>query len=133
MIVNSTASRRPPRSPTAGGEYGDAVRVLLRFVVPTEEGAEFRDRLQEVADLLATKAGHLGGDIGRNLDDPTLWLYTSRWSDVGSYRRALNAYDVKMQAHVLLARAIDEPSAFEDASGDLNRASARGAGGEPPR
>jgi hypothetical protein len=36
-----------------------------------------------------------------------------RWRDVGSYRRALSSYDVKVTAVPLLSRALDEPSAYE--------------------
>ena len=51
--------------------------------------------------------------MGRNLDDPTLWVLTTRWEHVGAYRRALSAYEVKLQAVPLLSRAVDEPSAYE--------------------
>jgi hypothetical protein len=51
--------------------------------------------------------------VGRNLDDPTLWLLTTRWENVGAYRRALSSYDVKLNAVPLLSRAVDEPSAYE--------------------
>ena len=37
----------------------------------------------------------------------------SRWSSVGSYRKALSSYDVKLNAVPFLSRAIDEPTAFE--------------------
>ena len=57
--------------------------------------------------------GYVDGRIGRNLDDPTLWVLTTRWENVGAYRRALSSYDVKLQAVPLLSRAIDEPSAYE--------------------
>ena len=35
------------------------------------------------------------------------------WENVGAYRRALSAYDVKVGAVPLLSTAIDEPSAYE--------------------
>ncbi len=44
----------------------------------------------------------------------------TRWKDVGSYRRALSSYDVKVGAVRLLGRAIDEPSAYESLDGELN-------------
>ena len=37
----------------------------------------------------------------------------SEWADVGSYRRALGNYDVKIHAMPLLAEALDLPNAFE--------------------
>jgi hypothetical protein len=54
------------------------------------------------------------GHVGRATDDPALWVLTSEWDDVGSYRRALSAHEVKITAVPLLSRAIDEPTAFEE-------------------
>jgi hypothetical protein len=62
---------------------------------------------------LREQAGFVDGSIGRNLDDPTLWALVTRWENVGAYRRALSAYDVKVRAVPLLSSALDEPSAFE--------------------
>ena len=59
--------------------------------------------------------GYAGGEIGRNVDDAELWVLTTRWANVGSYRRALSSYDVKLRAVAVLSRAIEEPSAYEDA------------------
>jgi hypothetical protein len=47
-------------------------------------------------------------------------VMVTRWRDVGSYRRALSSYDVKVGAVPILSRAIDEPSAFEALDGELN-------------
>jgi quinol monooxygenase YgiN len=89
------------------------VLVVSRFRVPVEQGETFRDELQQALDALAERPGHLGGTLGRNVDDPTLWVLTTTWEHVGAYRRALSAYDVKMRAVPLLSRALDEPSAYE--------------------
>jgi hypothetical protein len=40
-------------------------------------------------------------------------VLVTEWQDVGSYRRALGNYDVKVYATPLLAQALDEPGAFE--------------------
>ena len=90
----------------------------------------FRRGLQDAWALLASKPGYAGGEMGRNLDDPTLWVLTTRWENVGSYRRALSAYDVKLNAVPLLSQALDEPSAFESAApgDDLNQHDARHVG-----
>jgi Antibiotic biosynthesis monooxygenase len=89
------------------------VLVVNRFRVPLEEGETFRAELGAVRDLLAERPGFAEGRIGRNLDDPTLWVLTTRWDNVGAYRRALSAYDVKLHGVPLLSRALDEPSAYE--------------------
>ncbi len=40
-------------------------------------------------------------------------MLVTEWANVGSYRRALGDYEVKLYATPLLAQAIDVPSAFE--------------------
>lgn len=89
--------------------------VVNRFRVPVEDGETFRAELAAARDALAACAGYVGGEIGRNVDDPELWVLTTRWADVGSYRRGLSSYDVKLHAWALLGRAIEEPSAYESA------------------
>ena len=42
-----------------------------------------------------------------------MWVLVTEWRDIGSYRRALGNFDVKIHAQPLLTRAIDEVSAFE--------------------
>jgi hypothetical protein len=51
--------------------------------------------------------------VGQNLDEPTLWVLTTRWENVGSYRRALSSTRAKLEAIPVLARAIDEAGAYE--------------------
>ncbi len=89
--------------------------VVNRFEVPQDPAAsaEFREAVQVALGALAVRPGYVEGHVGRNLDDPGLWLLTTTWADVGSYRRALSAYDVKVTAVPLLSRAVDEPSAYE--------------------
>ena len=106
------------------------VLVVNRFRVPEAEGDRFRLELQGALDALAARPGHVAGRIGRNLDDPTLWVLSTQWEHVGAYRRALSSYDVKMHAVPLLSRALDEPSAYEvvEPGTDLNVASPRALG-----
>ena len=89
--------------------------VVNRFRVPLESGEAFRADLATARDALAACAGYAGGEIGRNVDDPELWVLTTRWANVGSYRRALSSYDVKLRGVPVLSRAIEEPSAYEAA------------------
>jgi quinol monooxygenase YgiN len=108
------------------------VIVVNRFRVAEQDGADFRVRVLAAHEALAARPGYLDGTVGRNVDDPELWVLTTRWANVGSYRRALSAYDVKVTAVPLLSQAIDEPSAYElvgDAA--LNEAVPRAPGGPP--
>ena len=87
--------------------------VVTRYRVPAAEADEFRVDAERAHAALAERPGYVEGTLGRNVDDPTLWTIVTRWENVGSYRRALSAYDVKMNAVPLLSRAVDEPSAYE--------------------
>ena len=87
--------------------------AIARFQVPLKDGADFRGELEKVRAVLADAAGFISGQIGQNLDDPTLWVLTTQWENVGSYRRALSSTRAKLEAIPILARAIDEPGAFE--------------------
>jgi quinol monooxygenase YgiN len=91
------------------------VIVLNRFQVPDGETDTFRAAARAAVQVLEQREGFLSADLGRNLDDPSLWTITSRWRNVGSYRRALQGYESKMVVVPLLSLAIDEPSAYDDA------------------
>lgn len=74
--------------------------------------------------MLAQRPGCQSVQVARAIDDPMTINVVSQWDDVGSYRRALSNFDVKVAAVPLLATAADEPSAFEvlvTASGDRVR------------
>jgi quinol monooxygenase YgiN len=101
------------------------VLVVNRF---READPAFREHLEQALAVVTAQRGCEDGRLGRNVDDPELWVMVTRWADVGSYRRALSSYDVKIGAVPLLSRALDEPSAFEDLDGDLNRSIPRGSG-----
>lgn len=104
--------------------------VVTRFRVTEADTAAFRADIERARSVLAEQSGYVSGVIGRNLDDPTLWVLTTRWEHVGAYRRALSTYDVKLGAVPLLSRAVDEPSAFEvvDPETVLNIESTRSLG-----
>jgi hypothetical protein len=93
--------------------------VVNRFHVAPEDSDAFRTDAFAALDALAERPGHVDGRIGRNVDDPALWVLTTTWVNVGSYRRALSAYDVKVTAVPLLSRAVDEPSAYEAVEPDV--------------
>jgi quinol monooxygenase YgiN len=106
------------------------VIVVNRFRIPRADHQQFRADLQAARETLATRPGYVTGRIGRNTDEPELWVLTTEWESVGAYRRALSAYDVKLTAVPVLSRALDEPSAYElvEPGTDLNVASTRQLG-----
>ena len=83
--------------------------VVNRF----RAGAGFDARLESVLELLRGREGFLDAELGRNLDEPDLWVLVTRWRDVGSYRRALSGNESRMLVVPLLSQAIDEPSAYD--------------------
>jgi len=90
------------------------VIVLNRFHVPDADTDTFLAQARAAVAVLAERTGFVSADLARNLDEPTLWTITSRWQNVGSYRRALSGYESKMVVVPLLSLAIDEPSAYDD-------------------
>jgi quinol monooxygenase YgiN len=106
------------------------VIVVNRFRVPEAEQEEFRRDLEEARETLAVQHGFVVGRIGRNVDDPELWVLTTEWEGPGAYRRALSAYDVRLAAVPTLSRALDEPSAYEavEPGTEMNRSGARSLG-----
>lgn len=87
--------------------------VVSRFRVERDGQAEFQVAAHAALGALAARPGYVDGLVARNLDEPDLWLLSTTWADVGSYRRALSSYDVKVTAVPLLSLAVDEPSAYE--------------------
>jgi len=94
------------------------VLVISRFRYADDLTDRARVELGTCLERLGEKPGFLTGAVGRALDDPALWVLTTRWENVGSYRRALSSYDIKMSVVPLLSYAVDEPSAYEVIAGD---------------
>ncbi|GGJ74518.1 hypothetical protein GCM10010123_00650 [Pilimelia anulata] len=87
--------------------------VINRFVVDPATADDFAARAGDALAALAARPGYRSGRLTRALDEPTAWCLVTEWESVGSYRRALGGFDVKMHATPLLAQSVDEPSAFE--------------------
>ena len=84
--------------------------VVSRFDTTTPD---FETRARAALDVLSTRPGFVRGRLGRAADDASAWVLTTEWDSVGSYRRSLSSYEVKVVATTLLAEGRDEPSAFE--------------------
>lgn len=89
--------------------------VVTRLRAPEDPARleEFRQGLERAHAILAAARGYVGGEVGRNIDEPSLWVLETRWSNVGSYRRAIGSYDAKLHVQPFMVHAIDEPSAYE--------------------
>ena len=87
--------------------------VVTRYRVAAPDAAAFVAQASAALAALAAQPGWRSGRIGRATDDGELFVLTCEWDAVGAYRRALSAYQVKVEAVPLLSRAIDEVSAYE--------------------
>lgn len=85
--------------------------ALLRF--RSRDVPLLMAQLRASVALLATKVGFINAHMARAIDEPDLIVLQLGWDTVGSYRRALSAYDVKVQVVPVLSKALDEPTAFE--------------------
>lgn len=88
--------------------------VVIRFRVGEAGRQEFAGRVETAVEVLSRQKGFVAARVGRNVDDPELMALTMEWENVGSYRRALSPYEVKVAAVPLLSEAIDEPTAYDD-------------------
>lgn len=106
--------------------------MVARFRYDEGLAEQARSELGRSLEALGQQAGYVSGVVGRAVDDPTLWVLTTSWANVGAYRRALSSYDIKMHVVPLLAHALDEPSAYEILVGDgavaPNQSRPRGGG-----
>jgi hypothetical protein len=86
---------------------------VTRHRVPPALADRFQAEAGDVLAVLAERPGFVRGRVARATDDAELWLLVTEWADVGSYRRAVGALDVRLRAGPLLAGAVDEPTGFE--------------------
>lgn len=78
-----------------------------------QDAVNFVTDAQLAVRLFQGSPGCESAELVRSLDDPSLWAMLSRWSDVGSYRRAFGPLEAKLALIPLLSRAIDESSAYD--------------------
>jgi quinol monooxygenase YgiN len=86
---------------------------VVHFAASASDPSEFSERAHAALAALAARPGYLRGSLGRSTDAATDWVLITEWENVGSYRRALGNYEVKVHASTLLADAVDLPSSFE--------------------
>jgi quinol monooxygenase YgiN len=86
--------------------------AIARFRVHAGSREDFLIRLERAHSALKTCPGYLSGEVGLNTDEPELIALLTRWENIGSYRRALSNFQVKIDAVPVLAEAIDEPGGY---------------------
>ncbi len=100
--------------------------AVTRHHLPAVEADRFAAVARTALEALAARPGFRRARVGRALDDPALWVVTQEWDDVGSYRRALSARDVRAASMPMYVSAVAEPTAYEPVLG------LDGAGGGHP-
>jgi hypothetical protein len=86
---------------------------VLSVVRIPESAGDLLEAGEQALAVLAARAGFLRGRLGRSTDKGGGWVLVTEWESVGSWRRALSSYEVKVHATPLLARSNDEASSYE--------------------
>lgn len=87
--------------------------AITRYRVPDEDADGFAARMTAVLRALSASPGFRSGRLARTVDEPGLWVLITEWEGAGHYRRALGAYEVRLEFMPLAALAVDEPGAYE--------------------
>ena len=117
IIVNK------PRRREAGSRE-DVRRCSIHHHFDFAVESELCEHARRALELLAGGPGYLGGRFGVATDQDfdrasgstlnSVYALVTEWENVGSYRRALSGFEIKMEVVPLLARALDEPGGFEE-------------------
>jgi quinol monooxygenase YgiN len=94
------------------GDILTGVLVVARLRPPDDEES-FRAGVRAALEALAARPGHVSSRLAQALDEPDTWVLVSEWVNVGSYRRALSSYDVRMASAVLMGAVINEATAYD--------------------
>lgn len=86
--------------------------AVTRLRATDADGEELATAGRLLLEALAARPGFRDGELGRSADDPGLWALVTRWDGVGSYRRALSAYEVKIAGAPVWVHALDEPGVY---------------------
>ncbi|MEU7525656.1 antibiotic biosynthesis monooxygenase [Saccharothrix sp. NPDC042600] len=87
--------------------------LVCRFTVPETDVPAFTQRATRALELLTAQPGCRGGQVGRALDVPDLFVLTVAFDSVVAYRRSLSPFEVREHVVPLLSEAVAEPAAFE--------------------
>ncbi|HIW30043.1 MAG TPA: antibiotic biosynthesis monooxygenase [Candidatus Luteococcus avicola] len=88
--------------------------VINRFRSETPDATGVLIGVGALADVYRAAAGNESVELVQNLDEPELVALVTRWTNVGSYRRALFGFAAQQAFVGLLAWMVDEPSAYLD-------------------
>jgi heme-degrading monooxygenase HmoA len=70
--------------------------AIARFMVPLGDAANFEIQLDDALAAFSGCTGYVSGEIGQNLDDPTLWSLVTHWANVGKFVGSSSNLRIKM-------------------------------------
>jgi len=91
----------------------DAVLAVNRVHALGSAQEQVSAELSALIDVFATLPGFRRARAGRCIDEPDVWILSTEWENVGTYRRALSSYAVKTSGHPVFVRIEDQPGTYE--------------------
>jgi hypothetical protein len=96
--------------------WGKSMLVVMRFDAKSSSPSEaesLQERQKSLVQALSGAQGFRNATLGRSPDDPGQWVIVTRWVGVGSFRRGLSGFDVKLALGALASESVDTTSVFE--------------------
>ncbi len=93
--------------------HNRTVLVITRHRVAQSDLPEWLISAKAALAPLATQPGCISSEIALATDEADLVTVVTRWQGVGTYRRALSNFDVKIHSIPFLSTAVDQSTAFE--------------------
>ena len=94
---------------SASSWHNGPMLVVLRFLAGVDDETDLRELLA----VMQCQVGFESGTLGRSPDEPDSYCMTMTFADVGSFRRSLSRFEVKMAFGPVQSKMLDEPSAYE--------------------
>lgn len=91
--------------------------AVNRIRAQRDDPAILLEQVGALIDALAGQPGFVRAQVGRNLDEPDLWVLITEWDSVGTYRRGLSSHVVKASGYPIFLQMQDEPGAYEQLLG----------------
>ncbi|HVU73778.1 MAG TPA: antibiotic biosynthesis monooxygenase [Mycobacteriales bacterium] len=89
--------------------------MRIDVVIRLRGGEAVAAQARELLAVLHARPGFLGGRVGQSVEDDGGVAVLAQFADLGSWRRALGATDVKLLATPLLGAHAESVSTYETA------------------
>lgn len=75
----------------------NTIAVIAQLAVPTGSRVQFEQGYERMVELCAQSPGFLSSELGQSTDSLEDFTLIHRWADVGTYRKFLSRYEVKIE------------------------------------